>query len=145
MSKPADFSSDLSMVADGVAVDVKDILKGLRQKSEPPAKPIEIQKPLTDNAEVLQPTEAPAEVPLSNDSATNRTRKSRQQVQTKIAVAPGTRIAKERLTTRIMPHTKELLEEARNWQKVKRQQPDDYEDIVDEALTDWYRKMGYLK
>lgn len=52
-------------------------------------------------------------------------------------------VALENVTTRLRRETNELLTEAALRQRLKKETPATRQDIVEEALQDWFRKHSY--
>jgi hypothetical protein len=143
MDKRLDFGQDLATLTENVDAGVGDVLELLRQKRASGRKVVAIKgENMGNEAERAAADSASAE--SQNEAAqSDRRRRARTQVLPRTKSTLQDQIVKANFTTRLRPETKELLEEAKLRQKLKRQLPDGYEEIIDEALQDWFRKNGY--
>jgi hypothetical protein len=139
MDKRQDFDQDLASVSEHVNAEVGEVLDALREKKTTRKAQVMNRPPR------LAQTQIEADVSSTNGEhgvATERRTRARVPTQ-RTTITLDLHLAKERFTTRLPPGTKALLEEAKARQMLKRETPNDYEDITDEALWDWFRKKGY--
>lgn len=137
MDKRPDFGQDLEALQENVTIEVGTALKAIRESKNAsrPVKTIEVKEPAPSQvASTATSEQAAAASPQPRKRSTGRSNQN--------AIVER-KDAKENITVRIYTDTNELLSEAANWQKVKRQFPATRQDITQEALEDWFRKHGY--
>lgn len=145
MDKRPDFGKDLATLSDDVTAEVGDVLLALRQNRTTGRKVVAIKGGSVGNEQQAATADTPSvessdEVPSSDRSRGPRTtaRPSAKQVLDE-------HVALENVTARLCRETNELLTEAALRQRLKKEAPATRQDIVEEALQDWFRKRGYAR
>lgn len=144
MNKLPDFRNDLTAVAENVSVGVKDMLQGLAERGQP-RKVVEISESSVTKDRLPAAAESSQSESSSGSTSPEPSAKTRSPVQRKTKSSVDEERPKMNFTTRLFTDTKELLEQSKLRQQLQKLTPDDYEDIIDVALHDWFRKMGYAK
>jgi hypothetical protein len=142
MDKRPDFGKDLAALTSNVTAEVGDVLQALRQK--------QVAKRPADNnkGENMTPEQEPVAVDdrptkPANTTATDISRRSRPASRSRLKPIIERDDALENVTTRLRRETNELLTEAALRQRLKKEIPATRQDIVEAALTDWFRRQGY--
>jgi hypothetical protein len=118
-----------------VSNDVDAILKLVRQKEERGGD-LPQQTPKPEKIEV-----APEVADTPPPSKVKKPRTTRTRVASTSALAE--QIVLENVTTRLRRDTNELLTEAALRQKLKKEDPSTRQDIIEEALQDWFQRQAY--
>lgn len=143
MNKKPDFGNDLANLNDNVTAAVDDVLQVLQQKrtaSRPDIAPREAVTPREqpDSATVVAPSESAKQTPSSP-------RRQRFASRSRLVPEVDHDEPLENVTTRLRQKTNERLTEAALRQRLKKETPASRQDIIEAALTDWFRKHGYSR
>lgn len=138
MNKLRDFSDELAAIADNVETDVGSILKIVREQEEAGA----------EKASQSNPTETNSNADgifysgVRRESS-SRTVEKRPRSKGQVKATLNEQVILENVTTRLRRDTNELLTESALHQKLKKSVPATRQDIVEDALKDWFAKHGY--
>ena len=141
MNKQPDFGSDLATLNENVTAEVGDVLQALEQKRTA-SRPAIVRKKDEPGAEPRLVT-ADKTTPPEQSAATSLPRRQRSSSRSRLAVSVEHDEPVENVTTRLRRKTNELLTEAALRQRLKKEHPATRQDIIEAALTDWFRKHGY--
>jgi hypothetical protein len=142
MSRAKDFSSDLESISSMVEKDVGAFMKLVREEHAP--KPSTSEQPSVPQSESSAPMRG-SDAPEQNAPTLANERKFRRNARTKSKLAAEEQVILENVTTRLRRETNELLTEAALRQRLKNETPATRQDIVEEALQDWFRKHSYRR
>lgn len=141
MDKRPDFGKDLVSLTANVEAEVGDVLDALRQKKSTPPRIVR-ERQVNAAVEHSDAKSASAETPTEN-GATASERRMRSARRSRLRPVIERDEILENVTTRLPRATNELLTEAALRQRLKKELPATRQDIVEAALTDWFRKHGY--
>lgn len=141
MNKQPDFGTDLAILNENVTAEVGDVLQALEQKRTASRSTV-VRKKEEPAAEPPKPTADTATTP-EQPTATSLPRRQRSSSRSRLTVSVEQDEPVENVTTRLRRKTNELLTEAALRQRLKKEHPATRQDIVEAALTDWFRKHGY--
>lgn len=144
MNKQPDFGDDLANLNDNVTAAVGDVLQVLQQKRT------------NGNAVVVkQPDAAAKEEPKAASTlgieeteqpvVASSPRRQRSANRSRLTPTVDHGEPLENVTTRLRQKTNELLTEAALRQRLKKESPSTRQDIIEVALSDWFRKHGYSR
>lgn len=140
MSKQVDFGDDLAALHKNVTASVGDVLQVLQRKRD--TKTLEIiNKAEKNQVEPAASSEPASEPELS--VAANPSRRQRMSPRSRLTPTIEREEPLENVTTRLRQQTNELLTEAALRQRLKKELPSTRQDIIEAALSDWFRKHGY--
>ena len=141
MNKQPDFGTDLATLNDNVTAEVGDVLQALEQKRTASRRPIVSKKeePAAEPPQVTADNTTAPEQP----AATSSSRRPRSSSRSRLTVSIEHEEPVENVTTRLRRKTNELLTESALRQRLKKEHPATRQDIIEAALTDWFRKHGY--
>lgn len=143
MNRAKGFAEDLEAISANVENEVGRYVKLLRHETrETPRSPDARQVTKPQPQQETKAGGSPAEEPAAAPPAEAHTR-TPPKPRPKAALVE--KIVRENVSMRLRPETNELLTEAALRQKLKKEIPDTRQDIVDEALQDWFRKHGYVR
>lgn len=142
MDKRPDFGKDLAALSDNVTAEVGDVLLALRQKqtAKSPAMKKNGERMTTEQHSATA-DDHPAK--RADTTATDLPRRPRPAGRSRLKPVIERDDALENVTTRLRSQTNELLTEAALRQRLKKESPATRQDIVEAALSDWFRKHGY--
>ena len=142
MNKGSDMADELETLSATVENDVGRYVQLFRHdartavpRSPRPVKVTPIDPPQTSDASEL-PVGEPSTVP-------SRESRPRSEPKPRLKSQLGQPVVLENVTTRLRRETNELLTEAALRQRLKKEMPATRQDIVEEALQEWFRKRGY--
>lgn len=140
MNRAKDFAEDLESITANVENEVGRYVKLMRHETTA-ARSVE-SAPATKKQ---LPQEAIAEDSSADETEGAMFTESRARTRPKPRqrVALAEQVVLENVTTRLHRSTNELLTEAALRQKLKKFEPDTRQDIIEEALRDWFRTHGY--
>lgn len=141
MNKQPDFGNDLAALNDNVTAEVGSVLQVLEQKRTASHRTI-VRKSEEQISAVQSPTDIHTEK-REQSSVTSPQRGKREVSRSRPAPAEKQDEVWKKITTQIRMASFELLREACLHQELKRKLPDTGQGIIDEALTEWFRKQGY--
>ena len=140
MNKQPDFGTELAILNDTVTAEVGDVLQALEEKRTA-SRPTIVRKKEEPAAEPPQVTADKATAPEQPSASSPRRQRSSSRSRLAVSVEHDEPV--ENVTTRLRRKTNELLTEAALRQRLKKEHPATRQDIVEAALTDWFRKHGY--
>jgi hypothetical protein len=138
-----DFGADLASLTGGVESEVGDLLEVLQNKKRARIKPASTTggNHMTTDTQTLEagpqaaasePAPQPSlEAPRKRSASRNREPIYRDEPVLK------------NVTTRLRRETNELLSESALRQQLKKETPATRQDILEEALQDWFKRHGY--
>jgi hypothetical protein len=138
-----DFGNDLAALNDNVTAEVGDMLQVLEQKRTA-SRPTIVKKMEEQTTAVQTPTDTHA-AKHEQSSAVSPQRGKREVSRSRPVPAAQQDEAWKKVTTHVRIGKIELLREACLHQKLKKKHPNTVQGIVDEALSDWFRKHGYSR
>jgi hypothetical protein len=143
MNKGDDMADELQTLSATVENDVGRYVQLLRHdaRTAAPRSPRSVKVTATNLPQTLEVRE-----PAVGEPPDVPTRESRPRSEPRLR--PKAQLAQpvilENVTTRLRRETNELLTEAALRQRLKKETPATRQDIVEEALQEWFRKRGYL-
>lgn len=143
MDKRPDFGKDLATLSDDVTAEVGDVLQALRQSRTTGRKVVAIKGRIIGNEQQASTTHAPSVDSSDEVPSSNRSRRPPTTARPRAKPVLDEHVALENVTTRLRRETNELLTEAALRQRLNKEAPATRQDIVEDALQDWFHKHGY--
>lgn len=141
MNRAKDFADDLGAISANVEQEVGRYVRLLRHETTTGARSPETKQGTKKDApQEMKSGDFAADEDAATPPAETRLR-TPGKPRHKIPLAE--QIILENVTTRLHRETNERLTEAALRQKLKKQTPATRQDIVEEALREWFRKQGY--
>jgi hypothetical protein len=144
MSKQQDFGNELAALNDNVTAELGDVLQVLQEKRtviHPPDRR-KAQEPVANDPGGPRSTSTVDTKPIEQAGATS-SRRQRSKHRSRLNLEIERSEMLENVTTRLTFQTNELLTEAALRQRLKKLNPATRQDIIEAALTEWFRKNGY--
>jgi hypothetical protein len=141
MNKRPDFGTDLANLNENVSTEVGNVLQALRQQKTE-SRPVPVPNKEEPIAEPLQATAIGAAT-SEQPAAPPAPRRPRSASRSRLTPIIERNEPLENVTVKLRRQTNELLTEAALRQQLKKESPLYRQDIVEAALTEWFRKHGY--
>lgn len=143
MNKPKDFSTDLEILSQSVESEVGTIIEAIKENKAKQSSPPDSSQAATT---LPGPSEHQSEAQNSSSERTTDFRRStpgRMRPRQRPTLADQVEVL-HNVTTRLRRDTNELLTEAALKQRLRKELPASRQDIVEDALREWFRRRGYL-
>lgn len=138
-----DFGAELENLTGGVESEVGDLLEVLQNKKRARSKAASTNggNRMTSDSQALE-SEAPSTNPEQAPQAPAEPPRRRQASRTREPIYRDEPVLKN-VTTRLRRETNELLTESALRQQLKKESPATRQEILEEALQDWFKRHGY--
>lgn len=144
MNKQPDFGNDLANLNDSVTAAVGDVLQVLQQQRTASGSIVAKQAEVPPKNKTND-TSAVVEAEVEQPTAASSHRRQRTTSRSRLTPTVERDEPLENVTTRLRQKTNELLTEAALRQRLKKESPSTRQDIIEAALSDWFRKHGYRR